>query len=62
MSEKLYDVDLSIYIIKQDIHIYIYVFPIAGQTARPIGLKFFMGSLGVSKAKKNPLKKKILQI
>ena len=28
------------YIIKQDSHIY--MFPVAGQTAEPIGLKFFL--------------------
>ena len=44
MSEKLYDVDLSIYIIKQDIHIY--MLPIADQTAGPNGLKFFVDTHG----------------
>jgi len=32
----------TIYIIKQDIRIYIYMLRIAGQTARPIGLKYFL--------------------
>ena len=37
----------DIYIIKQDIRIYIYMFPIAGQTAGPIGLKFFVETHGL---------------
>ena len=35
-----------IYIIKQDIHVYIYMFPIAGQTAGANGLKFFVNTQG----------------
>ena len=31
-----------IYILKQDIRIYKYMLHIAGHTARPIGLKFFV--------------------
>ena len=34
---------ITIYIIKQDSRIYIYMLSIAGQTAGPIGLKFFCG-------------------
>jgi len=34
---------ITIYIIKQDIRIYILLLRIAGQTAGPIGLKFFCG-------------------
>ena len=34
--------DYTIYIIKQDIRIYIYMLSIAGQTAGPIGPKFFV--------------------
>ena len=34
-------------------HSYIYMFPIAGQTTGPIGLKFFVDTLGWPRAKKS---------
>ena len=39
---------MGIYIVKQDIHIYIFIYMlrIAGQTAGPIGLKFFVDTHG----------------
>ena len=37
--------------IKQDIRIYMYMLPIADQTAGPIGLTFFVDTHGLSKAK-----------
>ena len=37
---------MIIYIMKQDIRIYIYMLRIAGQTAGPIGLKFFVDTHG----------------
>jgi len=39
-------IHFAIYIIKQDIRIYIYVAYIAGQTAGPIGLNFFVDTYG----------------
>jgi len=33
---------LIVYIIKQDIRLYIYMLPVAGQTARPTELIFFV--------------------
>ena len=38
---------MLIYILKQDIRLYIYMLPIAGQTAEPIGLKFVVDTHGM---------------
>ena len=43
ISKKL---KTDIYIVKQDIRIYIYMLPIAGQTGGPIGLIFFVDTHG----------------
>ena len=42
----LIEKDICIFIIKQDIRIYIYMLPIAGQTAGQIWLKFFVDTKG----------------
>ena len=49
-----------IYIIKQDNCIYIYMLRIAGQTAGPIGLKFFVDTHGCPPP--GPGKKILLQL
>ena len=42
----LIEKDICIFIIKQDIRIYIYMLPIAGQTVGLIELKFFVDTHG----------------